>query len=148
MVKLFFRIAFIGLGLFVTYSFGKDALLPIYYRVTGTVVEGRISGFLAGRVGPSVQPEPDGIRNGKRRARRPAFMYPTAPGGRDSLEGRSSTGAFFVFTNYELNERVTVVYSSNDPKEAYILGFQMIIGAFLCVALGLYALKIGITGRA
>jgi hypothetical protein len=147
MTKLFFRILLIGLGLFLTYTFGKDALLPMYYRVTGTVVEGRISGFLAGRGSQSVQRGSDGVRNGKRRARRPAFVYPTAPGGRDSLEGRASTGAFFTFSNYELNERVTVVYNPRDPTDAYIIGFQIFIGALLCVLLALYALKIGITGR-
>jgi Protein of unknown function (DUF3592) len=144
MLKFFFRIALFGLGLFLAYTFGQDFVSPLRHRMTGTTVEGRISGFLAGRHSPSVQREPDGVRKGKRRARRPVFVYPV---GTDSLEARSSTGAMLTLFNYSLNERVTVVYNPNDPKDAYIYGFQVLLGAFLCICLALYMIKIGLTGR-
>jgi Protein of unknown function (DUF3592) len=144
MLKFFIRIALLGLGLFLAYSFGQDFVSPLRYRVTGTTVEGRISGFLAGRNSPSVQREPDGVRKGKRRARRPVFVYAV---GADSLEARSSTGTLMTMFNYSLNERVTVVYNPNDPKEAYIFGFLILLSALLCICLALYMIKIGITGR-
>lgn len=148
MLKFIFRLAFLGLGLFVTYEFGKDALLPIWYRATGTCVEGRISGFLAGRNSPSVQREPDGVRKGKRRARRPVVMYPIAAGAADSLECRSSTGTFFTFSNYELDERVPVVFSKNDPAHAHIFGWQLIGMSLLVTLLGLFMLRMAVLGRA
>ena len=111
-------------------------------------MEGRISGFLAGRNSPSVQREPTGVRKGKTRARRPVFVYPTAPAAHDSLEGRSSTGGFVVFGNYELNERVTVVFSQNNPASAHIFGFQLILTALLVTLLGLFMIRIGVLGKA
>lgn len=148
MLKIIFRILFLGLGLFTTYTFGLDTFEPIWHRVTGIIVEGRISGFLAGRHSPSVQREPDGVRKGKRRARRPVFMYPTAPASPDSLEGRSSTSGFLVFGNYQLNERVTVVFDKSNPANAHIFGFQLILTAFLVTLLGLFMIRMGVLGRA
>ncbi len=146
MLKLFFQVLLLGLGAFLTYSFGQDMLAPIRYKATGSTVEGRISGFLAGRNTPSVQREPDGVRKGKRRARRPVFRYPTAPDAVDSLEARGSTGALFTVFNYALYEKVTVVFEKGNPANAHIFGFQPIFTAFLCTLLGLYMIKIGITG--
>lgn len=147
MLKFFFRLALFGLGLFTTYSFGRETVEPIWYRITGTKVEGRISGFLAGRNSPSVQREPDGVRKGKRRTRRPVFVYPTAPAALDSLEGRSGSRAFFTFSNYELNERVSVVFAKNNPTNAHILGWQLIGSSLLVTLLGLYMIRIGVLGK-
>lgn len=147
MLKFIFRVLLFGLGLFITYNFGRDTLEPVWHRLTGVTVEGRISGFLAGRNAPSVQREPDGLRKGKRRARRPVFMYPAAPDGLDSLEARSKTAAFFTFSNYALHERVTVVFARNEPSNAHIFGGQLIAMAFLGALLGLYMLRIGLLGR-
>jgi len=147
MLKFIFRLLFLGLGLFATYSFGRDMIEPLWLRVTGVKVEGRISGFLAGRNSPSVQREPDGVRKGKRRARRPVFVYPTAPGALDSLEGRSNTSSLFTFANYTMNERVPVVFSKNNPTHAYILGWQLFLTAFLVTLLGLYMIRIGVLGK-
>ncbi len=147
MLKVIFRILFFGLGLFTIYIFGRATVEPLWQRVTGTHVEGRISGFLAGRNAPSVQREPDGVRKGKRRARRPVFAYLPAPGAPDSLEGRSSTSAFMPFGNYRLHERVTVVFDKSDPANAHIFGAQLIAMAFLVTLLGLYMLRIGVLGR-
>ena len=142
-----FRILLFCLGVFFTYSFGRDAFEPIWHRMTGVAVEGRISGFLAGRNAPSVQREPEGLRKGKRRARRPVFVFPTSPGGTDSLEVRSSTSTFFTFSNYALNERVTVVFAPKSPENAHIFGFQLIGASFLLSLLGLYMIRLGLLWR-
>ena len=147
MLKFIFRIALFGLGLFTTYTFGRDTIEPIWHRIAGVHVEGRISGFLAGRNSPSVQREPDGVRKGKRRARRPVFAYPTAPGSTDSLEGRSSTSAFLLFGNYQLNEHVTVVFDKSNPNNAHIFGVQLIVMALLVTLLGLFMIWIGVGGK-
>jgi hypothetical protein len=147
MLKFIFRVLLFGLGLFITYLFGRDTFEPIWHRATGTVVEGRISGFLAGRNAPSVQRESDGVRKGKRRARRPVFVYPTTPNGRDSLEARSRTATLSTLSNYALNERVTVVFDKKDPSNAHIFGVQLVIGSFFATLLGLYMVRIGVLGR-
>ena len=147
MLKIIFRILFFGLGLFTAYTFGRTTFEPILYRVTGTAVQGRISGFLAGRNSPSVQLDPDGVRKGKNRARRPVFVYPTSTGSADSLEGRSSSAGIIMLGNYKLNERVTVVFKENSPENAHIFGFQLILTSFFVLLLGLYMLRIGLIGR-
>ena len=147
MLKFIFRILFFGLGLYTTYTFGREAFEPILQRITGTTVEGRISGFLAGRNSPSVQPEPTGVRKGKTRARRPVFMYPTALNSTDSLEGRSSIGGMVMFGNYALHERVTVVFVTGKPENAHILGVQLILMSLFVTLLGLYMLRIGLLGK-
>jgi hypothetical protein len=147
MLKLIFRILMLGVGLFLSYTFGQDTCLPIWHRMSGVQVEGRISGFLAGRKSPSVQREPDGVRKGKRRARRPVFVFPLAAGSADSLEARSSTSATILFGNYALHERVPVVFAAGKPENAHIFGWQLIGAAFLCTLLGLYMIRIGVLGR-
>jgi hypothetical protein len=147
MLKIIFRILFLGLGLFTTYSFGRDTFEPLWHRLTGTCVEGRIVGFLAGKYSPSVQPEPTGVRKGKRRARRPVFAYPVAPGAVDSLQARSSTGGFLIFGSYTLNEHVSVVFNKNNPANAYLFGWELMLTAFFVTLLGLFMIRIGLTGK-
>lgn len=147
MTKLFFRLAFIGLGGFLLYAFGGDTVKTVWYRATGEVVEGRISGFLAGRNNPSVQQESTGVRKGKRKARRPVFRYPVAEGATDSLEGRSGAATFFTFTQYDLHERVPVVFAKGKPEDAYLFGIQMILMNTLLSLFALYMMSIGIRGR-
>lgn len=146
MLRWFFRIALLLLGLAIVYWFGGDAAQAVSHRVTGTTVEGQIVGFLAGR-GTSIQPESTGVRKGKRRARRPVFRYPVAAGSTDSLTAKSSTGAMFTFSQYELGEPVTVVFSPSNPQNARIFGFQTIFVSLLVALLGLYMIFIGVTGR-
>lgn len=144
---LFFRVLLVGLGVFLTYTFARNTFEPIWYKVSGHTVEGRISGFLAGRNSPSVQREPDGVRKGKRKARRPVFLYPVVPGSKDSLEARSATAALTTINNYALHERVTVVVDKNAPEKAYIFGFQLMIGSFLAMLLGLFMIRLGLLWR-
>lgn len=145
MLKFFFRLALFGLGLFLGYVFGGSALKTIWYRASAEQAEGRVIGFVAGR-GRSIQTESTGVRKGKRRARRPAFTFLPA-GATDSLTVKSNTGALLTFTQYELHEKVKVVYRKDKPEDAYIFGVQIIITQLLCLLLALYMIKIGITGR-
>lgn len=146
MLKVFFRIAFVALGLYLSYVFGGSAAKSIWYRVSGAYTEGRVIGFVAGR-GRSIQMEGTGVRKGKTRARRPAFRF-VAAGQPDSITVRSNVGVLLSFSQYELNERVTVVYNKNQPDDAYLFGFQIIMTQLLCLLLALFMLKIGITGKA
>jgi len=100
---------------------------------------------VAGR-GRSIQTESTGVRKGKRRARRPAFRFLPA-GAADSLTVKSNTGAMFTFSQYELGEKVKVVFRKDNPEDAYIFGLQIIITQLLCLLLALYMIKIGITGK-
>jgi hypothetical protein len=147
MQKFLARLLVLGVGIYITYCFGQDAILPIVYRFTGEVTEGRISGFAASN-GVSINRDGDLVKGRKPAPRKPAFMYHVGPSATDSLEGTSSTAAFTLLSNYVLNEHVTVVYDPNSPSKAYIIGFQLIIGALICVSLGLFGIKMGITGRA
>jgi hypothetical protein len=144
---LFFRVLLFGLGVFLTYTFARNTFEPLWYRISGHTVEGRISGFLAGRKAPSVQREPDGVRKGKRKARRPVFVYPVMPGSVDSLEARSATAALTTISNYALHERVTVVMDKGSPEKAYIFGFQLITGSLLAMLLGLFMIRLGLLWR-
>ncbi len=148
MTKAFFRILLLGMGIFTCYFFGGAAAKTVWFRVAGTTVEGRVEGFLAGRNSPSVQKEGTGVRKGKTRARRPVFKYPLAEGSSDSLTARSSTAVMFSFSQYELGEKVPVVFSPGKPEDAHIFGFQLIAMNFLVLLLGIFMLKIGATGRA
>lgn len=147
MLKFVFRLLFVGLGVFCAWTFGRDAFAPVWYQFSGTTVEGRISGFLAGRYSPSVQREPTGVRKGKTRARRPVFVYPKSAGGLDSLEARSSTGGFLIFGHFDLNERVTVVFDPKAPENAHIFSFKLLFTAFLIMLFGLFLIWMGVTGK-
>jgi hypothetical protein len=146
MTQLFFRTAMFFLGLWLTYYFGTDTLKPIVYRMSGECVTGRIEGFLAGKYNPSVQPESTGIRNGNNKARRPVFRYPIAPKATDSLSGRQGSGILFPLLQYNLHEKVTVVFPKNNPKDAYIFNFMTILVSFLLTLFSLYMVKMGLMG--
>lgn len=147
MLKFIFRILLFGLGLFTVYTFGFSGAKTIWYRATGTVVEGRVSGFLAGRNSPSVQQESTGVRKGKRRARRPVFRYPVAAASADSLTGRSHVAALFTFSQFEINESVTVVFNPGDPQDCYLYNWQLLLMDLLLVLFGLYMIAIGIGAK-
>lgn len=148
MIKFFFRLSLIALGAWLLYTFGGNASKTIWYRATGEVVTGRISGFLAGRYGPSVQQENSGVRNGRRRARRPVFQYPIATGSTDSLEGRSGVAVLSRLSQYELSEPVTVVFAKGKPADAYLFGTQLILMNILLSLFAIYMMSMGIRGKA
>lgn len=145
MMKWFFRLALLGLGLFLGYIFGGSAAKTLWYRTAGNATQGEIIGFVAGR-GRSIQQESTGVRKGKTRARRPAFRF-AAPGRSDSITVKSDVGALFTFSQYALHERVPVVFDAKNPEDAHIFGLQIILSQLLCLLLALYMVKIGLTGR-
>ena len=146
MLKLFFRILIFGMGVFTLYYFGGNVVKTFNYRLTGEVVEGRIVGFAAGRNGTTIQEEGSGMRNGKRKARRPFFRYAPVAGSTDSLTERSDLSASTI-SNYEIGEKVTVVFAKDKPQDSYIFGTQVIVFGFLVICLGLFMLWIGIGGK-
>ncbi len=147
MLKLIFRILLLGLGLFTIYSFGFPVAKTLWYRTSGKVVEGRVSGFLAGRNSPSVQQEPTGVRKGKRRARRPVFRYYAGGTTADSLTGRSNISTLFTFSQFEINEPVTIVFDPNNPQDSYLYNWQLLLMDLLLVLFGLYMVAIGIGAK-
>ncbi len=148
MMKFLLRLGLLGLGAWLLYTFGGYMVKTIWYRASGEVVEGRVSGFLAGRYGATIQEKSTAIRGGRLKARRPAFQYPIAAGATDSLEGRSKLGVLFTFSQYEMNERVTVVFAKNQPKDAYIFGWELIFVNLLLSLFAAYMMSMGIRGKA
>jgi hypothetical protein len=143
MLKFIVRIALIVVGLVFTYVFGGNLVKTLTYRFTGETVEGRIVGFSAGRNGTTFQEEATGIRKGKRRARRPFFRYPTATGATDSLVNRSAVSTF-SFATYEVDDRVSIVFSKSNPQDSYIFGFQIGLFQFFVTCFCLFMIWLGI----
>lgn len=148
MTKLIFRVLFISLGAWLLYLFGKDVIKPIQYKILGEQVTGRIEGFIAGRGSGTVVTENTGVRKGKLKARRPVFRYPTAEGSKDSMSSKQGSGVLFMVFQYDLDERVSVVFPKSNPADAYIYSLSTIFSSLLLSLLAVYMLKIGVTGRA
>ena len=146
MLKLFFRILLFGMGVFTLYFFGGNLVKMFTYRLTGEVVEGRVVGFAAARNGNTIQEDGSGMRKGKRKARRPFFRYAPVVGSTDSLTQRSGVSASTIF-NYEIDEKVTVVFAKDKPQDSYIFGIQVILLNLLVICLGLFMLWMGIGGK-
>ena len=119
----------------------------ILYRIGGETVEGRISGYAVGRNTPSIWRDGDGVSSRKRKAFRPVFRYPIAAVSNDSLESYSTASVMLSFTQYELHERVPIVFAEGKPEDAYLFGFQIIIMHFLLLLLGLLMLYIAFGGK-
>ncbi len=140
MLKIFFRISFFLLGLWLTFHFSQEIIKPIQYKISGGQAIGRVEGFVAGRNG-SMQPESSGIRNGTRIARRPVFRY--AINATDSVSSRNGSGVLFNLFQYELNEKVRVVFPKSDPKDGYIFSFMTIFVSFLLMLFGVFTMYLG-----
>jgi hypothetical protein len=145
MTKLFFRLALLLLGAWLTYHFSQDVLKPMQYKMTGEQVTGRIEGFVAGRGNGSMQPESSGVRKGKRKARRPVFRYPINAS--DSLSARNGSGVMSRLFQYELDEKVQVVFPKNSPHDGYIFSFKTIFVSFLLMLFGVFMMYLGVTRR-
>ena len=146
MRKFIFRILLTGVAVFILYIFFGNLVKTFTYRLTGEAVEGRIVGFVAGRSGKTMTDEGSGVRNGKRKARRPFFRYPITEGSTDSLTERSDVSAMSI-ANYEIGESVTVVFPKGKPQDSHLFGIQVILMNILASIIGFFALYMGITGR-
>jgi hypothetical protein len=147
MLRWLVRLGMLGLAVWLIPKGAQEAGWPVYYRLTGTVVEGEIIGFLAGRHVRSVQPENTAMRNGHRIARPPVFRYPALPGGPASLQGRAPNAFTFSFVPYELGEKVTVVFPAGQPRHAQLFEAGALAGGVLFFGFGLLCGYIGLGGR-
>jgi hypothetical protein len=147
LLRFFVRLGLFGLSLWLIPKGAMDLALPVYYRATGTVVEGEVVGFLAGRYGGSVQPENTGVRDGRRVARPPVYRYPANPGGPATLEGQAKSAFTFSFMPYELGETVTVVFAEDEPGASYLFEAGTLAGGTLIFGFGLLCAFIGLGGK-
>ncbi len=147
MLKWLVRIGCLGLAFWLIPKGFMDAGLPVYHRLTGTVVEGEVIGFLAGRYRPSIQPENTAMRNGHRIARRPAYRYPDVPGGPLVHEGRALSAFTFSFVPFELGEKVTVVFAPGKPQASYLFEPATLAGGAMFLGFGVLCLYIGLGGK-
>ncbi len=146
-MRFFVRLGLLGLSLWLIPWGAMELALPVYYRATGTVVEGEVVGFLAGRHGGSVQPENTGVRDGRRIARRPVYRYPAKPGEPHTLEGRAKSAFTFSFAPYELGEKVTVVFAQDEPSQSWLFEAGTLAGGTLIFGFGLLCAFIGLGGK-
>jgi len=147
MPRLFVRLGMLGLAIWLIPKGAMDVVWPLTYRVTGTVVEGEVVGFLAGRYGRSVQPENTAIRDGRRIARPPVYRYPAVPGGPNTLEGKAKSAFTFSFVPYELGEKVTVVFAKGRPEQPYMFEAGTLAGGTLMFGFGLLCAYISLGGK-
>ncbi len=142
MLKFIFRIAFVLLGAFLLYLGSSGLYKPLLFKTQGVQVEGEIIGFYAGKYGASVQPESKGMRNGRNRARRPAFRFPLGNAAGDSLTGKESAPQ--IFQKYQMGQVVQVVYPQADPADARIFDMRELGGWLLLILGGLVMGAMGI----
>jgi hypothetical protein len=140
MLNIFLRVALFCLGAWLTYMFGSMLTKTILYRMNETTVEGRVIGFTRLK-GTSVLAEGVNTKGGKRRAHLPVFRYAGPTG--DSLTRKSPVAVFFSFTQFDLNERVKVVYAAQRPEDAYIFDFQLIVVGFVLLLFSLFMMSLG-----
>lgn len=147
LTRVFFRVMLVGLGVWLVMLGARDFYQPLMYRLTGSVVEGEVIGFWAGRPNPSIQPESTAIRNGHRFARRPAYKYPTHPGAAMDRIGKPGTSFTFSFNPYQQGEKVTVVFPKGQPEQAVLFAAATLAGGLGLFGAGLLCLYIGLGGR-
>jgi hypothetical protein len=145
-MKLFIRLSLLCLGIWFGWMGVRDTYIPVHNRLFGVAVQGKVTGFLAGRYSPSVQLENTAQRNGRRIARRPVFYYPVAPGSSQYLSSQAKTSFVPSWSPYELNESVTIVFPKNNPEEPYLFSFSTILGGITSLGFGLLCVYIGLGG--
>ena len=129
------------------YIIGKPVVETIQYRVMGEQTEGRIIGFRGRGTSTSVFNENTGKSGSKNRSRRPVYRYPVTEGSLDSLDGYSKSTIIIPWMNFELNEKVNVVFDKNEPSNSFIFNIGIIFTDTLLLLLSLYMIKLGVTKR-
>lgn len=145
--KLFFRLMLVGLGGWLVFMGAQDTFYPVSYRLTGTVVEGKVIGFWAGRVSHSIQPENTAMRNGHFFARPAAYQFPAEPGGVLAYTGKYRISYTPSFNPFEMGEAVTVVFPQGQPGQAYLFAASSLAGGMMILGFGLWCLYLGLAGR-
>lgn len=129
------------------YIIGKPVVETIQYRVMGEQTEGRIIGFRGRGTSTSVFYENTGKSGSKNRSRRPVYRYPVTEGSLDSLDGYSKSTIIIPWMNFELNEKVNVVFDKNEPSNSFIFSIGIIFTDTFLLLLSLYMIKLGVTKR-
>jgi len=75
------------------------------------------------------------------------YRYPAASGSLDSLDGYAKSTIIFPWLNFELNEKVTVVFNKVDPSKSHIFSLGIFFTDTLLILLSLYMVKLGVTRR-
>lgn len=134
-------------GFILMYIIGKPVVETIQYRVMGEQTEGRIIGFRGRGTSTSVFNENTGKSGSKNRSRRPVYRYPVTEGSLDSLDGYSKSTIIIPWMNFELNEKVNVVFDKNEPSNSFIFSIGIIFTDTFLLLLSLYMIKLGVTKR-
>jgi len=142
-----FRILLVIGGFILIYIIGKPVIETIQYRFAGEHIDGRVIGFRGRGTSTSVFDENTGKSGNKHRSRRPVYRYPAASGSLDSLDGYAKSTIIFPWLNFELNEKVTIVFDKNDPSKSYIFSLGIFFTDTLLLLLSLYMVKLGVTRR-
>jgi len=142
-----FRILLVIGGFILIYIIGKPMVETIQYRFGGEHIDGRVIGFRGRGTSTSVFDENTGKSGNKHRSRRPVYRYPAASGSLDSLDGYAKSTIIFPWLNFELNEKVTVVFDKNDPSKSHIFSPGIFFTDTLLLLLSLYMVKLGVTKR-
>jgi len=142
-----FRILLVIGGFILLYIIGKPMVETIQYRFGGEHIEGRVIGFRGKGTSTTVFDENTGKSGKKHRARRPVYRYPAASGSLDSLDGYAKSTIIFPWLNFELNEKVTVVFDKADPSKSHIFSLGIFFTDTLLILLSLYMVKLGVTRR-
>ena len=142
-----FRILLVIGGFILIYIIGKPMVETIQYRFAGEHIDGRVIGFRGRGTSTSVFDENTGKSGNKHRSRRPVYRYPAASGSLDSLDGYAKSTIIFPWLNFELNEKVTVVFDKNDPSKSHIFSPGIFFTDTLLLLLSLYMVKLGVTRR-
>lgn len=140
-----FRIMLILGGCILIYIIGKPVLETIQYRLSGQNAEGRVIGF-RGRGSSITVFEENTSKHGKKaRSRRPVYRFPVSVGSLDSLDAFSKSSILLPWLNFELNEKVSIVFKENEPDKSYIFSLGSLISDMVLLLLSGYMIKLGVT---
>lgn len=140
-----FRILLVLGGCLLAYIIGKPALETLQYRFSGQHVEGRIIGFRGRGTSTTIFEENAGKSGRKTRSRRAVYRYPTSEGSLDSLDGYSKSVILLPWLNFELNEKVSVVFPLKEPDNSHIFSIGCMLSDVVLLLLCLFMIKLGVT---
>lgn len=139
-----FRILLVLGGILLIYIIGKPLTETINYRITGIHTEGRVIGFRGRGSSTTVFEENTGKSGKKSRSRRPVYRYQAIEGSLDSMDGYSKSTILLPWLNFELNDRVNVVFPKDDPARSHIFSLGIIATDLVLLLLCLFMIKLGI----
>lgn len=142
-----FRVLLVSGGIVLLYIFGKPMAESIQYRFTGTSVQGIVAGFRGSGSSKTVFEENTSRKNAKRRSRRPVYRYPVAEGSLDSLTGYASSTVLVPWFNFEMHEKVTIVFDPQKPEKSHLFSLGVLFTDLLLILLCLFMVRLGFVRR-